>query len=45
MTYLGQFQLSISKQDIYRENDPIVSAVINDMVHLPILNVCMFDTK
>lgn len=41
MTNLAQFQLAISKQDIYRENDPLVDAVLHDLATLPIQSVCM----
>lgn len=41
-TNLGQFQMAITKQEVYKENDPLVDGVIKDMTNLPILKVCKF---
>lgn len=40
---LEKFQLGISRRELYRENDPIVNAVISDMVSLPIQHVSQKD--
>lgn len=38
-TNLEKFQLSISKQELYRVDDPVVNALLSDMANLPILHV------
>ncbi|XP_037030724.1 extracellular serine/threonine protein CG31145 isoform X2 [Bradysia coprophila] len=38
-TNLEKFQLSISKQELYRVDDPVVNALLNDMANLPIIHV------
>lgn len=38
-TTLERFQLSISKREMYSDDDPTVHALIYDMVNLPILHV------
>ncbi|CAD7084351.1 unnamed protein product [Hermetia illucens] len=42
-SYLERFQLGISKHELYRESDPIVDGVVNDMLHLPIQHVFQKD--
>lgn len=44
-SYLERFQLGISKHELYRENDPIVDGVVNDMLHLPIQHVCKYPNE
>lgn len=39
MTNLEKLQLLITKREMYRENEPLVKAVIHDMVTLPIQHV------
>lgn len=36
---LEKFQLKIAQHELYEESDPLVDAVIKDMVHSPILHV------
>jgi hypothetical protein len=38
-TNLEKFQLSISKKELYKANDPLVDALVGDMVSMPILHV------
>lgn len=38
-TNLERFHASISKRELYHENDPVVDRIIQDMQTLPILHV------
>lgn len=39
MTNLERLQLSITKQEMYHEDDALVRAVVKDMITLPIQHV------
>lgn len=38
-TSLDKFQYAISKHDIYRESDPLIPILLNDIATLPIESV------
>jgi hypothetical protein len=38
-TNLEKFQLSISKKELYKAKDPLVDALVGDMISMPILHV------
>lgn len=39
LTSLEKFHLRISKKEIYPKDDPLVDAIIHDMISLPIQDV------